>query len=59
MKHFSDIKKYASVIEDRMDDEYCTLDSVLRDNAEILEQCRIHNTGYLLIDDKYNVDIEL
>lgn len=59
MKHFSDIKKYASVIEDRMDDEYCTLDSVLRDNSEILEQCRIHNTGYLLIDDKYNVDIEL
>ncbi len=59
MKHFSDIKKYASVIEDRMDDEYCTLDSVLRDNSEILEQCRIHNTGYLLIDDEYNVDIEL
>lgn len=57
--HFSDIKKYASVIEDRMDDEYCTIEAVLKDNAEILEQCHNHNTGYLLIDDEYNVDIEL
>ena len=34
--HFSDIKKYASVVENRMDDEYCTIETVLKDNAEIL-----------------------
>lgn len=57
--HFSDIKKYASVVENRMDDEDCTIETVLRDNAEILEQCQTYKVNYLLIDDKYQVDIEL
>ena len=57
--HFSDIKKYASVVENRMDDEDCTIETVLRDNAEILEQCQNHKVNYLLIDDEYQVDIEL
>ena len=35
--HFADIKKYANVIEKRMDDEWCTMDSVLVDNAEMLD----------------------
>lgn len=38
--HFGDIKKYASVVEQRLDDEYCTMETVLRDNAEILKQCQ-------------------
>ena len=59
MNHFSDIKKYASVVENRMDDQGCTLETVLRDNAEILEQCQNHKVNYLLIDDEYQVDIEL
>ena len=57
--HFSDIKKYASIVENRMDDESCTIESVLRDNAKILEQCQIYKVNYLLIDDEYQVDIEL
>ena len=28
--HFSDIKRYANVIENRLDDEWCTLESVLK-----------------------------
>ena len=59
MNHFSDIKKYASVVENRMDDQGCTLETVLRDNAEILEQCQNHKANYLLIDDEYQVNIEL
>ncbi len=59
MNHFSDIKKYASVVENRMDDQGCTLETVLRDNAEILEQCQNHKVNYLLIDDEYQVNIEL
>ena len=31
--HFDDIKKYASVIEDRLDDSWCTLESTLADNV--------------------------
>lgn len=57
--HFTDIKKYASVVENRGDDEYCTVETVLRDNAEILRQCQRHKVDYFLIDDEYEVDIEL
>ena len=59
MNHFSDIKKYASVVENRLNDEDCTMETVLRDNAEILEQCQKYKTGYLLINDEYQVDIEI
>lgn len=57
--HFEDIKKYASVIENRMDDEDCTMESVLRDNAEILALCQTYNADYVLIDDEYQIDIRL
>ena len=57
--HFSDIKKYASVIENRLDDEYCTMESVLSDNAQIFELAKKHNANYVLIDDKYEIDINL
>lgn len=58
-KHFADIKKYASAIEDRLDDEWCTIDSVLEDNAIILSLAEKHNANYILIDDKYEVEINL
>ncbi|MCI8770592.1 MAG: adenylate kinase [Lachnospiraceae bacterium] len=57
--HFSDIKKYASIVENRIEDEGCTIQTVLRDNAEILELCQNYKANYLLIDDEYQVDIEL
>lgn len=57
--HFPDIKKFANVVEDRLDDEDCTRESVLRDNARILELCRSHASEYILIDEEYQVDIEL
>ena len=57
--HFSDIKKYASVIENRLDDEWCTMESVLADNAEILSLAQKHNVNYILIEDKYEINIEL
>ncbi|RKJ52427.1 adenylate kinase [bacterium 1XD42-8] len=59
MNHFDDIKKYASIVENRMDDESCTIETVLQDNAKILEQCQIYKVNYLLIDDEYQIDIEL
>lgn len=57
--HFDDIKAYANVVENRISDEDCTLENVLRDNACVLEQCKAHNAGYILIDDEYAVDIVL
>jgi len=57
--HFADIKKYASIIENRMDDEWCTLESVLKENAKVLELARKHNVNYFLIDGEYEMDIDL
>lgn len=57
--HFSDIKKDANIVENRMDDEDCTIEAVRRDNAEILEQCQYYKASYLLIDEEYRIDIEL
>ncbi len=57
--HFDDIKKYANVIENRLDDEWCTTDSVLADNAEILALAQKHNVNYILIEDKYEINIDL
>ena len=57
--YFSDIKRYANVIENRLDDGYCTLESVLKDNSHIFELAKSHNVNYVLIDDKYDVNINL
>ena len=57
--HFADIKKYASVIENRLDDEGCTLESVLRDNLEILNLAQEYKVNYIVIDDKYDIDINI
>ena len=57
--HFADIKKYANVIENRLDDEWCTIESVLTDNAEILALAKKHNANVILIDDQYEINIDL
>lgn len=58
-EHFADIRKYASVIEDRGEDEDCTLETVLQDNAEVLTECKKHGVKYVLIDEEYPKDIDL
>ena len=56
--HFADIKKYANVIENRLDDEWCTMESVLSENAQMLEFAKKYNVNYILIDNKYEINIE-
>jgi len=56
--HFDDIKKYASIIENRLYDD-CTIDGLLQDNSQVLNLCKKHNTKYVLIDDEYKVNIDL
>ncbi len=52
--HFDDIKQFANVIENRLDDEDCTLDNVLKDNARTLSLLRKENDlDYILIDGEY------
>ena len=55
--HFDDIKKYANTIENRLDDEWCTMENVLSANLQMLTLAQQHNANYILIDDKYEIDI--
>ena len=55
--HFVEIKKYANVIESRIDDEGCTLESVLAENKQMLTQAIEYEVDYILIDDKYEIDL--
>ena len=57
--HFADIKKYSNVIENRLDDEWCTMESVLADNAEVFALAQKHNVNYILIEDTYEINIDL
>jgi hypothetical protein len=56
--HFADIKKYANAVEKRLDDS-CTIDNVLADNREMLSFAQNHNANYILIDDKYEINIDI
>ena len=57
--HFSDIKGYACVIENRLIDEDCTPESVASDNERILSQAEKHGLPYILIDESYEFDVNL
>ena len=57
--HFDDIKKYANVIENRLEDDGCTIERVLADNAEILSLAQKHNVNYILIEDQYEIHIDV
>ena len=55
--HYQQIKEYADVVELRTDDSDCTLETLLRDNARVLECCREYGVEHILIDGTYQVDI--
>lgn len=55
---FSDIKKYASVIENRLDDSDYTLESALEENEKLLDSARFCGADYVLIDQEYKISVE-
>lgn len=57
--NFASIKRYASAIENRLDDAWCTLESALEDNARFLGLAQKYGANYILIDDKYEISIDL
>lgn len=54
--HFNDIKRHASVIENRGEDEDCTKEWLLAENKNCYEMCRRYDCDYILIEDAYDVD---
>ena len=59
LNRFADIKNHADDIEQRLDDGDFTQDTALKDNEHILQQCRKYGLSYHLIDEEYNLDVEL
>ena len=58
-EHFDSIRAYANVIENRLDDGHCTMETVLRDNRRTLEGCQKAGAEFILIDGEYDVDVRL
>lgn len=56
--HFNDIKQYASCIETRLDDDYCTADFIKRENRFYLNGCRKHGLDVVLIENNYTEEIK-
>ena len=57
-KNFAQIKKYANIIETRLDD-YCAIESILEDNKRNLDLAKKYDLNYILIEDEYSVNIDL
>ena len=57
--HLEDIKAYASIVEQRLDDSGLSQEELIRDNKENLHLCQKYACSYLLIDDTYTVDYHL
>ena len=56
--NFANIKKYANKIENRLDDE-CSIEDVLKDNADYLQGAKKYRLNYVLINEQYKIDIDL
>jgi len=54
--HFTDIKKYACAIEKRICDDI-SLDELLEDNLKNLSLAKRYKQNYILIEDKYDIEI--
>ena len=57
-KYFDDILKYANVIEQRIDDD-CQIEDVLLEHRNTYALASKHGINLVLIDNEYQVDIEL
>lgn len=57
--HFDDIVKYESIIERRISDSDFNAKSLIEENKNILRECISRGLNYILIDESYDVDIEI
>lgn len=57
--NFSDIKNYANIIEERLDDSSCIKEELIKDNELNLNMCKKYNCDYVLIDNNYKFEVVL
>ena len=58
-ENFAQIKKYANIIERRINDDYCTKELLIEENKHNLMMCRKYGYNCILIDEQYNIDVEI
>lgn len=56
--NLNDIINFANIIENRLCDN-CTQEEILKENSYYLKMAKKHNLPYILIDKKYEIDINL
>ncbi len=57
--NFDAIKRFASVIESRLDDSEYTMENALEENRAIKERCETARVDYILIDDNFEAVLAL
>ena len=57
--HFFDILKYSNVIEKRLFDSDLTKEVLIEENKKVLNSVKKYHLNYILIDDLYDINIDL
>lgn len=57
-QHFADIVKYGSVIEKRLSTDIVA-DDMIKTNGYNLKQCRLRGYNYVLVEEVYQIDIDV
>ena len=58
-KNFNEIKKYANIIEKRIDDSWCTKEFIIKENRYNFDMCKKYDCNYVLIDNNYPIEFFL
>lgn len=56
--YFDKIIKYGNIIENRLSNDI-NKEALIKDNIDVLKKCKKYNLNYILIEDEYNIDIEV
>jgi len=56
--HFEDISCYGNAIEQRLDDSGLSKDMLIQENERNLHLCQENSCEYILLDDRYDLDLE-
>lgn len=58
-RHFGDIRKYANAIEQRLDDEGCSMERFLEENQEMLQSAQEYHVDCIFIEEPYGIDVDM
>lgn len=57
--NYDNIKMYENIIENRKKQEDIKIDELVKENKYNLDMCRKYGNEYVLIDDKYDINLEM